>query len=176
MIGGNIGNNITFFFQTDDPKLGLSPAGTAATKTLTTGNATSPGFLIQDAWAEYKVNTHLQLAAGEMLVPSSRQNLQSTLSYYTVNISAVSTVNNAPWWNPPCAMWDSRPVVTSSTIACNTAAASSTVSAMRTDVTPRGRRCTCSMIFSIAKRNMPTPARHSASARFWLSTLAATTG
>ena len=95
MIGGNIGNNITFFFQTDDPKLGLSPAGTAATKTLTTGNATSPGFLIQDAWAEYKVNTHLQLAAGEMLVPSSRQNLQSTLSYYTVNISAVSTVNNA---------------------------------------------------------------------------------
>jgi len=95
MIGGTIGDKINFFFQTDDPKLGLSPSGTAATKTLTTGNATSPGFVIQDAWAEYKVGSYLQLSAGEMLVPSSRQALQSTLSYYTVNISAVSTVNNA---------------------------------------------------------------------------------
>jgi len=95
MMGGNIGENISFFFQTDDPKLGLSPSGAAATKTLTTGNATSPGFLIQDAFVEYKVNPHLQLAGGEMLVPNSRQGLQSTLSYYTVNISAVSTVANS---------------------------------------------------------------------------------
>ena len=95
MMAGTIGDNISFFFQTDDPKLGLSPAGTAATKTLTTGNATSPGFVIQDAWAAYKVNTHLELSAGEMLVPNSRQGLQSTLSYYTVNISAVSTVSNS---------------------------------------------------------------------------------
>jgi hypothetical protein len=94
MIGGSIGDNITFFFQTDDPKLGLSPAGTAATKTLTTGNATEPGFIIQDAWVEFKVNNHLQLSGGEMLVPISRQDLQSTLSYYTVNVSSVSTVNN----------------------------------------------------------------------------------
>ncbi len=94
MFGGSIGKNITFFFQTDDPKLGLSPNGSAATKTLTTGNATSPGFLIQDAWAEYKVNRHLQIAGGEMLVPVNRQSLQSTLSFYTVNISSVSTVNN----------------------------------------------------------------------------------
>jgi hypothetical protein len=94
MFGGSIGSNITFFFQTDDPKLGLSPNGSAATKTLTTGNATSPGFLIQDAWAEYKVNRHLQLAGGEMLVPVNRQSLQSTLSFYSVNISPVSTVNN----------------------------------------------------------------------------------
>jgi hypothetical protein len=95
MMGGTIGNNISFFFQTDDPKLGLSPSSTAATKTLTTGNATSPGFLIQDAFVEYKVNDQLQLAGGEMLVPLSRQSLQSTLSYYTVNVSPVATVNNS---------------------------------------------------------------------------------
>ncbi len=95
MMGGTIGDNINFFFQTDDPKLGLSPAGSAATKTLTTGNATSPGFVIQDAWAEYKINDFLQVSGGEMLVPISRQSLQSTLSYYTVNISSLSTVNNA---------------------------------------------------------------------------------
>ena len=94
MFGGTIGDNISFFFQTDDPKLGLSPSGSAATKTLTTGNATSPGFLIQDAWAAYRVNTHLELSGGEMLVPVNRQSLQSTLSFYTVNISSVSTVNN----------------------------------------------------------------------------------
>jgi hypothetical protein len=94
MMSGTIGDNITFFFQTDDPKLGLSPSNSAATKTLTTGNATSPGFIIQDAWAEYKVNTHLQLAAGEMLVPVSRQALQSTASYYTSNISPISTISN----------------------------------------------------------------------------------
>ena len=43
---------------------------------------------------EYKVNKHLQIAGGEMLVPVSRQALQSTLSFYTINISPVSTVNN----------------------------------------------------------------------------------
>ena len=96
MMGGTIGDKISFFFQTDDPKLGLSPAGTATTKTLTTGNATSPGFIIQDAFMEYKVDTHLQIAAGEMLVPISRQALQSTLSFYTLNISPVATVANAP--------------------------------------------------------------------------------
>ena len=95
LMSGTIGNNISFFFETDDPKLGLSPTGAAATKTLTTGNATSPGFIIQDAFAEYKVGTFLQLAGGEMIVPASRQALQSPMSYYTLNISPVATVPNA---------------------------------------------------------------------------------
>jgi hypothetical protein len=96
MFAGTIGDKISFFFQTDDPKLGLSPAGTTSTKTLTSGNATSPGFLIQDAFVEYKVNKFLQIAGGEMLVPVSRQALQSTLSFYTINISPVSTIANGP--------------------------------------------------------------------------------
>jgi hypothetical protein len=94
MMAGKIGDRITFFFQTDDPKLGLSPAGETSGKTLTTGNANSPGFLIQDAWVEYKVGSYLQLSGGEMLVPNSRQGLQSTLSFYTVNISPMATVAN----------------------------------------------------------------------------------
>jgi hypothetical protein len=95
MLGGSVGDKINFFIQTDDPKLGLSPAGSTSTKTLSTANATSPGFLLQDLWFEYKVNTHLQIAAGEMLVPVSRQALQSTLSFYTINISPVSTISNS---------------------------------------------------------------------------------
>jgi hypothetical protein len=95
MLGGTIGDKISFFFQTDDPKLGLSPAGNSTTKTLTTGNSTSPGFIIQDAFMEYKFDNRLQIAAGEMLVPNSRQALQSTASYYTLNISPLATIANA---------------------------------------------------------------------------------
>ncbi len=83
MMGGNIGDNISFFFQTDDPKLGITPKNLAS------------GFVLQDAWMEYKVNDHFQLAGGEMLIPFSRQGLQSTLSFYSVDISSVSTVNNS---------------------------------------------------------------------------------
>lgn len=82
MMGGTIGDNITFFFDTDDPKLGITP------KNL------SSGFVLQDAWMEYKVNTSLQISGGEMLLPSSRQALQSPFSFYTADVSAVSTVNN----------------------------------------------------------------------------------
>jgi hypothetical protein len=83
MVGGPIGKNITFFFQTDDPKLGITP------KNLATG------FILQDAFVEYRFADFLQIAGGEMLVPNSRQGLQSTLSYYSADISAVSTVANA---------------------------------------------------------------------------------
>ena len=83
IVGGNIGPKISFFFETDDPKLGLTP------KNLSTG------FIIQDAWMEYKVNNYFAISGGEMVMPSSRQNLQSPFSYYTLDISAVSIVNNS---------------------------------------------------------------------------------
>ncbi len=83
LIGGNIGSNITFFVDTDDPKLGLTPKNLAS------------GFILQDAYMEYKVNNYFQLAGGEMLMPSSRQNLQSPFSYYSLDVSAVSTVSNS---------------------------------------------------------------------------------
>ncbi len=82
MMGGDIGENISFFFQTDDPKLGITPKNLAA------------GFIIQDAFIQYKFADYFQLAGGEMIVPFSRQALQSTLSYYSIDVSSVSTVNN----------------------------------------------------------------------------------
>ena len=95
MFGGTIGDKITYFFQTDDPKLGLSPAGSTATKTLTTGNTTSPGFIIQDAWVQYRVSNQLQLAGGEMFVPNSRLGLLNPWTFYTVNLSSLATVANS---------------------------------------------------------------------------------
>jgi Phosphate-selective porin O and P len=83
MMGGNIGSNISFFFQTDDPKLGITP------KNL------SSGFVLQDAWIAYQPSKYIQITGGEMLIPNSRQGLQSTLSFYSADISGVSTVNNS---------------------------------------------------------------------------------
>jgi hypothetical protein len=52
------------------------------------------GFLVQDAFVEYKMADAFRLDGGLMLVPLSRNTLQSTLSYYTLDISPIATVNN----------------------------------------------------------------------------------
>jgi hypothetical protein len=83
MFGGDISDDITFFFQTDDPNLGKTP------KTLNTG------FVIQDAFLEWKVNNAFRVDGGLMLVPFARQPLQATTSYYQIDISNISTVNNS---------------------------------------------------------------------------------
>jgi hypothetical protein len=64
-----------------------------------TPKALGSGFLVQDAFIEWKANNALRLDAGLMLVPFSRNVLQSTLSFYTLDISAISIVNKArqPW-------------------------------------------------------------------------------
>jgi len=82
MFGGDIGDNISFFFETDDPNLGRTP------------KALNSGFIIQDAFLEWKVNNAFRLDGGEMLVPFARQALQSPASYYQIDISNISTVNN----------------------------------------------------------------------------------
>ena len=68
-----------FFFQTDDPKLGIFA-------TLATG------FILQDAFMEYKVI--LTCRSPAEIDPVFAPGLQSTLSFYSADISAVS-VNNA---------------------------------------------------------------------------------
>jgi hypothetical protein len=83
MAGGNIGKNISFFFETDDPNLGKTP------------KALNTGFLIQDALIEWKINNALQIDGGIMFAPFSRQQMQSTASYYSVDISPVGTVSNS---------------------------------------------------------------------------------
>ena len=83
IMGGDIGDNVGFFLETDDPKLGLNP------KSL------SSGFMLQDAFMEWKPDQRLIVSGGLMLVPFSRQTLQSPGSYYTLDISAITTVANA---------------------------------------------------------------------------------
>jgi hypothetical protein len=82
LVSGDLWNDLTFFLQTDQPNLGKSP------KVL------NSGFLVQDAFLEYKLSNAFRLDGGLMLVPLSRNTLQSTLSYYSLDISPISTVNN----------------------------------------------------------------------------------
>ena len=83
IIGGDVGKNISFFFETDDPKLGITPKSLAS------------GFVIQDALMEWKPSDHFQVGGGLFIVPFSRNGLQSTLSYLTLDLSPISTVNNS---------------------------------------------------------------------------------
>ncbi len=81
--GGEIGNDITFFLQTDSPNLGKTPKSPTA------------GFMLQDAFLEWKAAAPLRINGGLFLVPLSRNSLQSTASYYTVDLSALTTINNS---------------------------------------------------------------------------------
>jgi hypothetical protein len=84
LVTGQVAPNVTFFFQTDNPNVGKAP------KSLTTG------FLLQDAWAEVKFNDQFMLDFGEFLVPTSRNELTSTSSFLTLDISPTSVVFATP--------------------------------------------------------------------------------
>jgi hypothetical protein len=83
IIDGQVGDRISFFFETDDPNLGKAP------------KALNAGFLIQDAFVEWKASRALQIQGGEMFAPFSRHQMQSPASYYSADISSVACVSNA---------------------------------------------------------------------------------
>lgn len=86
IVGGQVAKNVTFFFETDAPNLGKANSSTS--KSL------SSGFLLQDAFLEWKLYNAFRLDGGLIIIPFTRQALQSTLSYYTIDISPIATVNN----------------------------------------------------------------------------------
>jgi hypothetical protein len=83
IMGGDIGKDISFFFETDDPNLGKTP------KALTSG------FILQDAFLQWKPTKVFQVNGGMMFVPFSRNQMQSPASYYTVDIDSLAVVDNA---------------------------------------------------------------------------------
>jgi Phosphate-selective porin O and P len=80
LVTGSVAPGVTFFFQTDDVNLGKAPKSLAA------------GFVVQDAWMEWKLADAFALDAGQFIVPWSRNSLQGTLSYLTMDISPTSTI------------------------------------------------------------------------------------
>ena len=87
LLTGQVAPNVTFFFQTDNPNVGKAPK---------TGTSLSSGFLLQDAWAEWKISDALAIDGGEFLVPLSRIALTSTSSFLTLDISPTATVFSGP--------------------------------------------------------------------------------
>ncbi len=87
LVGGQVAKDVTFFFQTDSPNLG---------KVVNGAKVTSTGFIVQDAFLSWKLDDAFIIEAGHFLVPLSRNILQSTLSFYTLDISPTSTVMAGP--------------------------------------------------------------------------------
>ncbi len=84
LVTGQVAPNVTFFFQTDNPNVGKAP------KSLGTG------FLLQDFWAEWKLNDYFALSGGEFLVPLNRQTLTSTVTFLTLDISPTASLFSGP--------------------------------------------------------------------------------
>jgi hypothetical protein len=75
ILAGNLAKVVSFIFQTDNPRLGNAP------------KALDAGFLVQDAFGEWKVfhNDYFILDVGKMLVPFTRNALQSTSSHLALD-------------------------------------------------------------------------------------------
>jgi Phosphate-selective porin O and P len=87
LLTGQVAPNVTFFFQTDNPNVGKAPKS---------ATSLTSGFILQDAWAEWKISDAIALDAGEFLVPLSRIALTSTTSFLTLDISPTATVFSGP--------------------------------------------------------------------------------
>jgi len=86
IMAGNIAKDVSFFVQTDNPRLGNNP------------KALNAGFLVQDAFGEWKVlgNDYLILDVGKMLVPFTRNSLQSTSSHLALDGGTWTFLQSAP--------------------------------------------------------------------------------
>ncbi len=82
MASADIGKDVSFFVETDAPRLGISP------KNLSTG------FILQDAMLEWKPRNQIQLAAGLFVAPFTRVGLQSISNYYALDFGSIAAVPN----------------------------------------------------------------------------------
>jgi len=90
IMAGNIAKNLSFFFDTDNPNMGAT-VGTA-TKAINTG------FLIQDAFGEWKVlgNDYLILDVGKILVDLTRNSSESPMVQLSLDGGTWSFLSSAP--------------------------------------------------------------------------------
>jgi len=81
LVGGQLTPKITFFFETDSPNLGKSVAGT---KTI------SSGFIVQDAYVEWKARDEFALDAGLMFIPLCRNCYTSAAVHLPIDYGAAA--------------------------------------------------------------------------------------
>ena len=87
LVGGQVAPKITFFFETDDPNLGKSVSGTKSIST---------GFIVQDAYLEWKAADAFALDAGLIFIPLCRNCIQSAATLLAIDYGAYSFLHGGP--------------------------------------------------------------------------------
>ena len=84
-LGGGIGDKITYFMLWETANLGqpLANADGSTNKQLLT-------FAFNDAYLDFKLNPSLSIQTGLMLIPFTRNILQSTSTYWALDVGGVS--------------------------------------------------------------------------------------
>src|SRR5205809_3661720 len=87
LVGGQLAPKVTFFFETDNANLGKSTAGT---KNISTG------FIVQDAYLEWKARDEFAHDAGLTFIPLCRNCYQSAASLRPLDYGAAAFLHGGP--------------------------------------------------------------------------------
>ena len=90
-LGGQVAKDVTFFFMTDNPNLGKS------TQTVVGGagaKAPATGFIVQDAYLSWKVDTAFNLQGGLILIPLCRNCNSSAVTLLSIDYGTWSFQEN----------------------------------------------------------------------------------
>lgn len=87
-LGGGIGKTLNYFILTETSNSGLPALNADGSVTKNNTN-----FIIEDAFFDYKPSKYLSFQGGLMLAPFTRNILQSTATYWTLDIAGVSATN-----------------------------------------------------------------------------------
>jgi hypothetical protein len=82
LVGGQVAKNVTFFVETDNPNLGKAVGATA--------KALGSGFILQDAFVNWKIANEFSLDAGLILIPLCRNCNESAASQLALDYGSFS--------------------------------------------------------------------------------------
>jgi len=88
LFGGQIAKDVTFFAETDNPNLGKAVG--------TTSKSLGSGFILQDAFVEWKIANEFILDGGLILIPLCRNCNESAASQLTLDYGSFSFLENGP--------------------------------------------------------------------------------
>lgn len=87
IMGGQVAKDVTFFVETDNFNLGKSAGATA--------KALGSGFILQDAFVEWKIANEFMIDGGLILIPLCRNCNESAASQLTLDYGSFSFLESA---------------------------------------------------------------------------------
>jgi hypothetical protein len=88
IMGGNITNNLSFFFETDSPNIGKYDAGTK--------KKNEADIFIQDLYTTYSFGDEFKVDGGLMLMPLSHNHLQGATTLLPIDYGPFTFVEGGP--------------------------------------------------------------------------------